>query len=65
MVISEIDVLCSFAKISANNQYVRPSFNHKRLVIIKESKHPVIDKVLQKNQYVANDILLDKNTDIF
>lgn len=64
MVISEIDVLCSFAKISANNQYVRPSFNHKRLVIIKEGKHPVIDKVLQKNQYVANDILLDKNTDM-
>ena len=64
MVISEIDVLCSFAKISANNQYVRPSFNHERLVIVKEGKHPVIDKVLQKNQYVANDILLDKKTDI-
>ena len=64
MVISEIDVLCSFAKISANNQYVRPSFNHERLVIVKEGKHPVIDTVLQKNQYVANDILLDKKTDI-
>ncbi|MGI6644838.1 MAG: DNA mismatch repair protein MutS [Bacilli bacterium] len=62
--LAKIDVLISFAKISSSNSYVRPKFNNERKIIIKDGRHPVVDKVMTNNTYVANDILMDEKTDI-
>src|SRR5699024_8116267 len=43
--ISEIDVLQSFAEVSERNDYHRPVFT-KDNVSIKNSRHPVIEKVM-------------------
>ncbi len=61
-IISEIDVLQSFATIAEENNYVRPIFSHNNEVNIIENRHPVIEKVI--NNYVKNDIKFDKNTNI-
>ena len=61
-IISEIDVLQSFATIAEENNYVRPTFSHNNEVNIIENRHPVIEKVI--NNYVKNDIKFDKNTNI-
>ena len=61
-IISEIDVLQSFATIAEENNYVRPIFSHNNEVNITENRHPVIEKVI--NNYVKNDIKFDKNTNI-
>ena len=61
-IISEIDVLQSFATITEENNYVRPTFSHNNEVNIIENRHPVIEKVI--NNYVKNDIKFDKNTNI-
>ena len=53
-IISEIDVLQSFATIAEENNYVRPTFSHNNEVNIIENRHPVIEKVI--NNYVKNDI---------
>ena len=62
-VLSEIDVLCSFAVVAEYNNYVKPSLSDDRKVCIKDARHPVIEKVL-KNDYVPNDIIMDDNTNI-
>ena len=62
--ISYIDVLISFAEISLENHYVRPTFNEERRVEIINGRHPVIEKVMNNSTYVPNDIKMDKNTDI-
>lgn len=61
--ISEIDVLQSFATVSEENNYIKPELSDNEIRII-EGRHPVVEKVLVKNEYVSNDIILDKNTNI-
>ena len=62
-VISEIDVIQSFAFISEKYNYVRPILNNKHEIKVIDSRHPVVEKVI-KDSYVENDIIMDKNTNI-
>ena len=62
-VIAEIDVLQSLATIAEENNYVRPNIVDDRIIDIKDSRHPVVEKVLEST-FVPNDIVMDKDTDI-
>lgn len=62
--ISYVDVLISFAEVSLENHYVRPTFNEERRIEIINGRHPVIEKVMNNSEYVPNDIKMDKDTDI-
>src|SRR5690625_5199400 len=57
-VVSHIDVLQSFATVSEANNYTRPTFVEKELVI-KNSRHPVIEQVMQDGSFVPNDVTLN------
>ena len=61
-IISQIDVLCSFATVSEENNYVRPIITDDEINIIN-SRHPVVEKVI-KTEFVSNDIIMDKKTNI-
>jgi len=63
-VISDIDVLESFALVSEKYNYVRPSIVSTNEVNIISSRHPVVEKVLKEEEYVPNDIVMDNNTDV-
>ncbi len=62
-IISEIDVLQSFATVAEENNYIRPTLTEKRAVRIIEGRHAVVEKVLD-SEYVTNDIIMDEDTDI-
>lgn len=62
--ISEIDVLQSFATVSASNNYVRPILNGEKEVKIINGRHPVVEQVLENIEFVSNDIIMDENTNI-
>lgn len=62
--ISELDVLQGFAVVSEEDQYTRPEFAGDRRIEIREGRHPVVEKVLQDNTYVANDILMDREREV-
>lgn len=62
-IISEIDVLQSFATVAEENNYIRPVLTDSREVKLIENRHAVVEKVLA-NEYVANDIIMDENTNI-
>jgi DNA mismatch repair protein MutS len=61
--VAEIDVLTSFAICTEKNNYIRPIITEDRNVSIKDSRHPVVEKVMD-DEFVPNDIILDNNTDI-
>ena len=61
--IAEIDVLQSLACVAEENNYVRPIITDKRIIDIKGSRHPVVEKVLN-TEYVDNDIYMDEKTNI-
>ncbi|WP_050614860.1 DNA mismatch repair protein MutS [Bacillus testis] len=63
-VLSELDVLQCFATVSENRHYCRPIFNKDRKIAICNGRHPVVEKVMQKQQYVPNDCFMDEGRDI-
>ena len=63
LVLAEVDMLISFANVSEANNYTRPILTEEKIINIVDSRHPVVEKV-NKNDYVPNDIMMDKNTDI-
>lgn len=62
-VISEIDVLQSFATVSEENNYIRPILSDKKEIELINSRHPVVEKVIE-TEFVSNDIIMDENTNI-
>ncbi len=54
-----LDVLCSFATVSVNNNYTRPEINEKGVVRIQEGRHPVIEALQKGTMFVPNDTILD------
>ena len=62
--VSYLDCLVSLTEVAIENHYVKPTFNNKRMVKIIHGRHPVIEKVMKNKRYVANDIIMDSNTNI-
>ncbi|MGE7766473.1 DNA mismatch repair protein MutS [Peribacillus sp. NPDC096540] len=62
--VSELDVLQCFATISEERHYVKPVFSENRRIILKEGRHPVVEKVLQSQEYVPNDCFMDSEGEL-
>ena len=64
-IISILDVLASFAEVSSDYNYTMPIVDESGEIDIKEGRHPVIEKMLPRNEFVANDTYLDNENDRF
>jgi DNA mismatch repair protein MutS len=62
--LSELDVLQSFAVVSEDYHFVRPLMNTGHKLVIKDGRHPVVEKFMGHQEYVPNDVLMDDQTDI-
>ncbi len=61
--IAQIDCLLSFARIAQTNNYTKPQIDESKIIDIKAGRHPVIEQQLPPGQeYIANDVYLDDNT---
>lgn len=63
--ISEIDCLQSFAEIAQKYNYVRPEFSEDKSLDLVDSRHPVVERVMDYNDYVPNDCRLDQEDFIY
>ena len=61
-IISTIDCLLSFSKVSIDNNYVCPKIIDKVSIEIKNGRHPIIEKSLPIGErYIPNNIILNKD----
>ncbi|MCK9155720.1 MAG: DNA mismatch repair protein MutS [Paludibacteraceae bacterium] len=61
--LAQVDCILSFAKVSAENNYVRADVNDSEVIDIHQGRHPVIEKQLPVGEkYIANDLMLDSNS---
>jgi len=58
--IASIDVLNSFAEVAVSSRYSRAEINDSDTIIIKDGRHPVVEKAL-RGSFVPNDTYLDTN----
>lgn len=57
--VAVLDSLCSLANVAVANNYTRPDVNDSDKIIIKDGRHPVIEKMLKGTPFVPNDTELD------
>lgn len=58
--VARLDVLLSFAQVSVDRKYVRPTVNLNGKIILKEGRHPVVEAISEE-PFVPNDVELDQN----
>ena len=58
-IIATTDVLCSFAQVAFKHGYVMPEVTEGGELIIKDGRHPVVEKTLKNTIFVPNDTTLD------
>lgn len=63
-IIATLDVLQSFATVSDEYGYTRPTFTTTRSLKMINSRHPVVERVMKNNAFVANDVLMDEDCHI-
>jgi len=57
--IAELDVYCSNAEIAREQNYICPEIDRSDKIIIKNCRHPVVERFLEGNYFVPNDCNLD------
>ncbi len=57
--IAKIDVFASLALVAEQNNYVKPIMNTSGSLHIKNGRHPVVERMISHDMFVANDTLLD------
>ncbi len=54
-----VDVLTSLSVAATKYNYVRPSINGKGVIDIRGGRHPVVERMMRDNLFIANDTYLD------
>ena len=62
--IANIDGLNTLARVAVTNNYVRPKLSNNNEIIIKDGRHPVIEKNLKENEFIANDTEIGREDNI-
>ena len=60
--IATLDVLTSLANVASDNNYTRPEVNQSSKIILKDSRHPVVEALLSGSPFVPNDVTLDNDS---
>lgn len=59
--VARLDVYASFAYVAEKNNFVKPKINEKGVIDIKKGRHPVVEKMIVNDMFVANDTYLDNS----
>ncbi|MBQ4129307.1 MAG: DNA mismatch repair protein MutS [Ruminococcus sp.] len=60
--IAVLDVLVSLANVASSNRYVKPEVNLSSVIRLKDSRHPVVEALLDSAPFVPNDVYLDNES---
>ncbi|PHV70752.1 DNA mismatch repair protein MutS [Sporanaerobium hydrogeniformans] len=58
-VIAELDLYCSFAEVAHQYDYTCPTINEGSRITIEMGRHPVVEKMMGDQNFIANDVELD------
>jgi DNA mismatch repair protein MutS len=58
-IIADVDVFSNLALIATENNYAKPQITETDEFIVKEGRHPIVEKYLPKGEFVPNDTYMD------
>ncbi len=63
-VVAYLDVLTNFAYLAYKRNYHKPIFNEERSIQINNSRHPVIEYLLEEEEFIPNDVMMDHDSNM-
>ena len=57
--VAQVDTFASLALVAEQNRYVRPKINEKGVIDIRDGRHPVVEKMIPNDMFIANDTYLN------
>ncbi|HIU60391.1 MAG TPA: DNA mismatch repair protein MutS, partial [Candidatus Stercoripulliclostridium merdigallinarum] len=61
---AECDLIQSLATVALQNGYTRPKTDLSGEIVIKNGRHPVIESIKKRSEYIPNDVIMDKDSRI-
>ena len=61
---AECDLIQSLATLAKQNGYTRPKTDLSGEIVIKNGRHPVIESIKKRSEYIPNDVIMDKDSRI-
>jgi DNA mismatch repair protein MutS len=58
-IIAELDCLCALAQVAISNNYIKPLINEDNVIDIKDGRHPVVEQVIPRGEFISNNTKLD------
>jgi DNA mismatch repair protein MutS len=55
-VLARVDVLSTLAEVAVENRYVRPRIEQSGAIVIEDGRHPVVERLLEREAFVPNDV---------
>ncbi len=62
-IVAIVDVLNNFANVAESNEYCKPKVDNEDEILIKDGRHPVIEKMMTNEMFVENDTYLNRRDD--
>ncbi len=59
--VARLDVFAALAILAEKGKYVRPAINENGVIHIKDGRHPVVEKMIANDMFIANDTYLDNH----
>ncbi len=57
--VAELDVLAALAEVAERERYVRPTVTETLALEITAGRHPVVERMMPREQFIPNDVRLD------
>ncbi|WP_310604224.1 DNA mismatch repair protein MutS, partial [Anaerosporobacter sp.] len=57
--VAKLDVFASLAFVAERNNFIKPEMNQTGVIDVKSGRHPVVEKMINNDLFVANDTFLD------
>jgi DNA mismatch repair protein MutS len=59
--VAQIDILCSFAEVATDYNYIKPIMTRDNVLEIKKGRHPIVERSIGCDKFIPNDTHLDDN----
>jgi len=63
--VADLDGYQSLAKVARDENYVKPEINDTGQISIVEGRHPVVEQMMKKGEFVSNDLFMDQEKERF
>ena len=57
--LARLDVWAGFADLAQRERYVRPEVSDGFALVLEESRHPVVERMMPREAFIPNDVRLD------